>query len=628
MSDFYSKLVNLGITLKKTSGKEVHTTCPKCSHTRSHKNDPCLFVNIDAGAYKCHHCGWEGNVRSGHTPKKVYVKPQWSNITKISDGLVAYWAGRGISQQTLIQVKMNEGQHFMPQTYREELTMQWPYLRDGEVVNVKYRGQMLVQKINKQTLQPEQSIEKIFTLVKDAEKIFWNLDAIKESEECLITEGEPDGMSFIEAGYLPVVSVPNGATKANNNLQYLDNCIDYFENKKKIYIGVDNDEAGRALAAELVRRLGAERCWLVNYGDCKDGNEYLIKHGKLALPILLNWAKPAQISGIVDIDDTWNDVLDIWKNGLKPGLQVNVKQIDELYSYPPGFMTVVTGKPNGGKGPLTRYQLVRMAVLHGTKTALFCPEDEPIALHITNIISVLIGKSFNPKYGAKITIDEVNSAKDFIREHFFFISKGRPGGDGELALKKFSVDEILAVAKKLVIRHGINFLVIDPWNKIRHSKKGDNWDQKEYISDQLDLILDFGEANGVHPILIVHPTKIYKDKVSGKYPVVTLNDCAGAAEFETKTPMGFSVYRDYDKGTTSMYVLKMKHNHHGQIGFVDFTYDVLSGRYNVVGCIPDKGNWLITPPLNQGYNEPSNVLAEGSPVIVAETTGETNDMPF
>lgn len=612
----YTKLIALGIPLKKMSG-QAKTICPNCSHTRKHKNEACLSVNIDEGVYSCHNnCGFQGNVNynpNHNKAKKQYVKPVWNNNTQLSDQLVSYWTNRGISQRTLISIKMAEGLMWMPQTNREEWTMQWAYFRKGELINIKYRGQMLVEKINEKTLQKELMWEKIFRLVKDAEKIFYNIDAIENSEECLITEGEPDCDSFTESGYEFAISVPNGATKANNNLDYLDNCIEYFENKKKIYIGVDNDEAGRALQKELIRRLGAERCWILDYADCKDGNAFLMKYGKLALAELPSKAKVAVIEGIIEVDDVWEDVLDLWKNGLQPGPKVGVKAIDEHISFPEGYLTVVTGKSNGGKSPYVRYLLVRLAVLFDFKIALFSPEDEPIALHISNIISLLIGKSFENKYGSRCTLEEVEQAREFIRTHFYFISKGKVRDYGEeFKLQNFTVTNILSVAKKLIVRYGINFLVIDPWNKIKHTKTGDNWDQKDYISDQLDLILEFDELNGVHTFLIAHPTKIYKDKVTKKYPVVTLSDISGAAEFETKPQMGISGYRDYEKNTFSMYVLKMKHKHIGQIGMVEFTYDYKSGRFNVLECAPDNTNWLHGKPLAQGYNEPSTVITEAN----------------
>ena len=78
---------------------------------------------------------------------------------------------------------------------------------------------------------------------KDAELIFYNLDGIKDADTCYIVEGEMDALSLIQAGIKNVVSVPNGATISTNNLSYLDNCFEYFINKKEIILWVDNDIA-------------------------------------------------------------------------------------------------------------------------------------------------------------------------------------------------------------------------------------------------------------------------------------------------------------------------------------------------------------------------------------------------
>jgi 5S rRNA maturation endonuclease (ribonuclease M5) len=51
----------------------------------------------------------------------------------------------------------------------------------------------------------------------------------------------------------------------NNNLDYLDSCIDYFADKEKVILAVDSDEAGQALQAELIRRLGAELCYTLRF---------------------------------------------------------------------------------------------------------------------------------------------------------------------------------------------------------------------------------------------------------------------------------------------------------------------------------------------------------------------------
>ncbi len=75
--------------------------------------------------------------------------------------------------------------------------------------------------------------EKNFKLYKGAEKIFYNLDSIIGYNWCIIVEGEMDVCAIHEVGIPNVISVPNGATLNHNNLDYLDNCIDYFADKEK-----------------------------------------------------------------------------------------------------------------------------------------------------------------------------------------------------------------------------------------------------------------------------------------------------------------------------------------------------------------------------------------------------------
>jgi len=70
--------------------------------------------------------------------------------------------------------------------------------------------------------------ERILNYTKALKKIFYNIDSIIGHPECVIVEGEMDVLALHEAGVTNAISVPNGATLNNNNLDYLDSCIDYF----------------------------------------------------------------------------------------------------------------------------------------------------------------------------------------------------------------------------------------------------------------------------------------------------------------------------------------------------------------------------------------------------------------
>ncbi len=60
------------IDLSKLSGSK--TLCPKCSHTRKHRHEKCLSVNVDDGIFNCHHCDFQGTVKE-YKQKKEYAKP-------------------------------------------------------------------------------------------------------------------------------------------------------------------------------------------------------------------------------------------------------------------------------------------------------------------------------------------------------------------------------------------------------------------------------------------------------------------------------------------------------------------------------------------------------------------------
>lgn len=110
------------------------------------------------------------------------------------------------------------------------------YFRQDELINVKYR-----------------TADKRFKLFKDGELILYNMDNCISATEIVLTEGEIDALSYMEAGIYNVASLPNGSTLKSVNLEYIDNCIDLFENKTKIYLALDKDEAGANVTKELIR---------------------------------------------------------------------------------------------------------------------------------------------------------------------------------------------------------------------------------------------------------------------------------------------------------------------------------------------------------------------------------------
>ena len=539
----------------KTSGK-LKTFCPRCREQRRDKRDKSLSVDLDKGVWHCHYCSWSGTIhvgeRSKDAPKKEYRRPTPKPLTTLSRNLVHWFNSRGISEWVLERMRINEGKQFMPQVGKEMNTVQFNYYLNNELINVKYR-----------------TGDKKFMLESGAELIPYNLDGIVGQPECIITEGEMDCLSFIEAGKPFCVSVPNGA---NNNLSYLDDFIDgWFEDKETIYIAVDTDTKGLQLRDELVRRFGSERCRIVTYGDdCKDANEHLQKYGKESLAKCLENANEIKVDGIFSLEDYEPELDSIYKNGLKKGFLVGHPNFDALCSFETKRLAVVTGIPGSGKSEFIDEMCVRFNILYDYKVAFFSPENMPMEYHAVKLIEKLCGKrlqEIDPRH-QNITPGQFAHAKEYYKDNFFHILPD----DG------YTIDNILAKAKYLVRRRGIRILVIDPFNRIE-SEQSAKESETQYISRVLDRLTNFAQQNDVLVFLMAHPTKVRKDNGNGGIP--TMYDINGSANFYNKADFGIIVHRERDesKNYTLVRVEKVKFRHLGQPGDAKFKFNIINGRF-------------------------------------------------
>ena len=315
--------------------------CPLCSSNRKPANQKqkCASYDWERGWGTCHNCNDKFQLhtfkktRKGN-PDKVYIKPPAIDITTKEVGMQAedWFKTRGISKKTLDDLKVTAGKEWMPQTQKEESVIEFNYFIGDELVNTKYRDG-----------------RKNFKLYKGAEKVFYNIDSIIGHNYCVIVEGEMDVLALHEAGVENAISVPNGATLNHNNLDYLDNCIDYFIDMDRVIIAVDNDIAGEALRQELIRRLGAEVCYLVDFDDCKDSNDYLLKHGAEELVKVITGAKQVPLENVTTFRDVEVEIEDFVRNGFKPGFQIGLDNFDDIFSTYTGQFITVTGVPSSGK---------------------------------------------------------------------------------------------------------------------------------------------------------------------------------------------------------------------------------------------------------------------------------------
>jgi twinkle protein len=108
----------------------------------------------------------------------------------------------------------------------------------------------------------------------------------------------------------------------------------------------------------------------------------------------------------------------------------------------------------------------------------------------------------------------------------------------------------------------------------------------------MDKLGMFCENYKLHCFLVAHPTKIMKDKQTGKYEVPNLYNISGSANFFNKTDNGLTVYRDFIDNLTTVHIQKVKFNHWGKVGYSDFQYHLNSGRYIENGMGYSLDSWI------------------------------------
>tara|TARA_R100001510_G_C7656282_1_gene216130 strand:- start:4536 stop:6248 length:1713 start_codon:yes stop_codon:yes gene_type:complete len=526
--------------------------CPLCSADRKKENrkKACASYDWERGLGTCHNCNETFQL---HTFKrkgsatKVYVRPENEVISPVGEKVETWFSKRGISSKTLSDLKVTSGEEFMPQTGKSESVIKFNYFVANELVNIKYRDG-----------------RKNFKLYKGAEKVFYNLDSIANCNNCVIVEGEMDVLSLHEAGIKNVVSVPNGATLGNNNLDYLDNCVDYFLDMEKIVIAVDNDEAGQALQSELIRRLGAEVCYIADFNPLKDANEYLIKYSKEDLAEVIRKAKPVPLENVTTFRDIEDEVIDFVENGFKPGYQIGLTNFDNIFSTYTGQFITVTGIPSSGKSDWVDQMCVGYNRNYGWKTAYASPENTPTYLHAHKLVRKL-WDGMPSKHD--VGTETWNNVTEHVNDNFFFID-----------MERYSLDAVLKKGAELVKRKGIKCLVIDPYNKVR-DLSGNMSDVNMYTMEYLTKIEIFAKKYDVLVIIVAHPTKMYKDQ-NGKIEEPNMYNIKGGGEWYDASYHGLLVHRNYELKTVKVKVLKVKFQNLGENGAeANFRWEANSGLY-------------------------------------------------
>lgn len=585
---------DFGIDLPTNFSGDRKVLCPQCSHLRKKKHEPCLSVNGDKGTWNCHNCGWTGSLHEKgdfQPERKVYRRPDPATAGgDLSNAIVQYFSGRGIGLSTLVKARVYSTVHYLAGTGQPTLCMAFPYYRNGELLNVKYRD-----------------ARKNMTQEKDPEPCLWNIDAAAGAKTICITEGEIDALSLIECGYAAAVSVDKGAPNAKDadagkKLECVANCREILDGSESIILVTDKDEPGLRLEKELVAMLGPQKCRKTTYpSDCKDINDVLMKYGPEGVMRVIDNAEPYPVPGIHRFAEYTAAVESLYRNGIMRGASTGWKMLDQIFSLKKGTLNIITGLPSSGKSEFIHALAVNAAKNLNWRWAIFSPEMMPPESLVQNLAEKIAVRSF---FGQnRMPAEEMRRAVAAVNEIFYLIA---PDSGGAMTL-----NEILEAFEVCVIRYQVSGVIIDPWNWVESAlPPGENF--TVHVGKMLQQCLAFARTHKVWFAVLAHPRKPEKDKRTGKFPVITLNDISGSQEFANKADYGISLYRDQSSGSgniTQVHILKSKNKYVATMNtFCEMRWDRSSGtytdidpeqehRYGVADRDPD------SPPSPRAYKD-------------------------
>lgn len=538
----------------RTSG-EVDALCPECSHTRKRENqrEKCLSVNLGERTWYCHNCGWKGAIkaddwrgRMAPPPKPAPKKSELPSQGDLAPWVIDFFAERKIGVDVLRRNGVRAGQ------YNGHDAIVIPYRRNGEIVTAKFRFR-----------QFDPNEKKRHAMEDATEKIPCGIDDCAGASEVVIVEGEPDKFAVEQAtGRTAVLSPPNGAKLSDETLtKMIAACGDAH-----VILAGDMDDDGEAMIARLAERLGYDRCSRVKW-PCKDANDTLIEYGPEVVEAFLNDAKPFPISGVIMVDDISADIDRLYDEGMPGGASTGWPKLDKFYTVKVGQLTIVTGAPGSGKSVWTDALLVNLA-RRGWKAGICSPEQLPLERHAAQLISVYNGKPFGAGPTPRMTREEKDAGKDWLKTWCAFVLP-----------EENTIEAVLERGVALKRRMGINAFVIDPWTELDHTRPA-GMTETEFIHASLTKIRVFARNYACHVWVIAHPTKLRKDE-SGGYPVATPYDISGSAGWFNKADNCLSVWRN--KGNEAqpveLHIQKIRFREIGGIGMMQFRHDRLTGRY-------------------------------------------------
>lgn len=332
-----------------------------------------------------------------------------------------------------------------------------------------------------------------------------------------------------------------------------------------------NDKYARRVAIALSQVITMQGCnESLSVGDICDSAETL--NAKLSNFANQMGIKRRRRGKLVSVSDVRQETEDFYNRGFDQiGTPFKMwPKLSQCYRMVKGTLNVVSGIPGHGKTLFVDAMMVDSIINHGWKWAVFSPENKPYYLHLQPLSEKIVGKPF---FGdGAMAIGEVTDVLNKLQKHIRFI---------EPDYENRTMKAIKNLALESIECGGVDGIVIDPWNKIELTLNG-NESETQYIGRVLMDWQYFARQHNVFLCIVAHPTKMVKTPNAKYYPVPTLYNLSGGANWYNGVDNGLTIYRRFDRDCTEIHIQKIKFKNHGKLGVKYMRYNEFNGRLDEV----------------------------------------------
>lgn len=279
------------------------------------------------------------------------------------------------------------------------------------------------------------------------------------------------------------------------------------------------------------------------------------------------------VQDLIYFKDVWDNMQDRIDRGITKGETTHFKKLDNHFRWMRREVTVLNGYGNHGKSTMAYQLMLFKSVFCGYKWAIFNPENSPADFFYQDIAEMYVGKRFDRDFPNHATQDEIDKAKKFINDHFFYIYPKDESPTPEYVLKRFM---------ETIIKHKIDGVVIDPFNQMVHDRSGRD---DHYLESFFNMVKRFAQNNDIFFLIVTHPKSPVRSASSKIYEEPTAYELAGGAMWNNKPdnmlcyhrPNYFIDPKDTICTFGSQRIRKQKMNGIG--GKVWFYYNVSKSRF-------------------------------------------------